>query len=183
MRCGIALTNRNTSRLCGVVISMHATGPNDRGFKPGRGTGFLRAIKIRSTPSFGWEVKAEVTCRKIVRLVKDLLRYFRYWQAKFSFLRPFLLLSPDICGSRTVRELWWTSQELSPLGIIITMAPYAYISPGGWTVCPLVAAVLRHILTPSQSINQSIKQHIIIPLVSRPTLCWFRSKAVLFILL
>jgi hypothetical protein len=27
------------------------------GFKPGRGDGFLRAIKIRGTPSFGWEVK------------------------------------------------------------------------------------------------------------------------------
>jgi hypothetical protein len=27
------------------------------GFNPSRGDGFLRAIKIRSTPSFGWEVK------------------------------------------------------------------------------------------------------------------------------
>jgi hypothetical protein len=28
--------------------------------KPGLVNGFLRAIKIRSTPSFGWEVKPEV---------------------------------------------------------------------------------------------------------------------------
>jgi hypothetical protein len=53
------------SRLRGVVVSVLDTGPNDRGFKAGRGDGFLRAIKIRSTPSFGWEVKPVVPCRKI----------------------------------------------------------------------------------------------------------------------
>jgi hypothetical protein len=41
-------------RLGGVVISVLAAGPKGRGFKPGRGDEFLRAIKIRSTPSFGW---------------------------------------------------------------------------------------------------------------------------------
>jgi hypothetical protein len=41
------------------VVSVLATGPKSRGFKPGRGDGFLRAIKIRSTPSFGGEVKRE----------------------------------------------------------------------------------------------------------------------------
>jgi hypothetical protein len=55
-----------------------ATGAKGRGFKPGRGDGFLRAIKTRSTPSFGWEVKPEVPCRKILRRVKVPLRYFRY---------------------------------------------------------------------------------------------------------
>jgi hypothetical protein len=35
---------------------------------------FSRAIKIRSTPSFGWEVKPEVPCRKIIRHVKELLK-------------------------------------------------------------------------------------------------------------
>jgi hypothetical protein len=35
---------------------------------------FLRAIKVRRTPSFGWEVKPEVPCRKILRRVKDLLK-------------------------------------------------------------------------------------------------------------
>jgi hypothetical protein len=43
---------RNVSRLGGVVISVLVTGPKGRVFKPGRGDGFLRAIKIRSTPSF-----------------------------------------------------------------------------------------------------------------------------------
>jgi hypothetical protein len=56
----------NKSRLCDVVVSMLATGPKGHGFKPGWGDGFLRAIKIRSTPSFRWEVKPEVPCRKIL---------------------------------------------------------------------------------------------------------------------
>jgi hypothetical protein len=64
-------------RLAGVVLSVLATGPKGRWFKPGRGDGFLRAIKIRST-SFWWEVKPEVPSRKILRHIKDPLRYFRY---------------------------------------------------------------------------------------------------------
>jgi hypothetical protein len=59
------------------VLSVLATGPKGRGFKPGRGDGFLRAMKIRCTSSFGWEVKPEVPCRKILRPVKDSVRYFR----------------------------------------------------------------------------------------------------------
>jgi hypothetical protein len=42
-----------TGRLGCVVVSVLATGPRGRGFKPGRGDGFLRVIKIHSTPSFG----------------------------------------------------------------------------------------------------------------------------------
>jgi hypothetical protein len=43
----------------GLVVSVLATGPKVRGFKPGRGRWILRVIKsaIRSTPSFGGEVK------------------------------------------------------------------------------------------------------------------------------
>jgi hypothetical protein len=51
-----------------------ATGAKDRGFEPGLGDGFLRAIKVRSKLSFGREVKPKVPCRKILRHVKDLLR-------------------------------------------------------------------------------------------------------------
>jgi hypothetical protein len=39
------------SRLGGVVVSVLTTGPNGWRFEPGQGHGFLRAIKIRSTPS------------------------------------------------------------------------------------------------------------------------------------
>jgi hypothetical protein len=56
------------------VVSVLATGPKGCGFEPSQGDGFLRAIKIRSTPSFGWEVKPEVPCRKILRHVKDLFK-------------------------------------------------------------------------------------------------------------
>jgi hypothetical protein len=45
-----------------VVVGMLATEPKGCGFEPGQGDGFLREIKIRSTPSIGWEVKAEVSC-------------------------------------------------------------------------------------------------------------------------
>jgi hypothetical protein len=64
-------------RLGGVVVSVLATGPKGRGFKPSRGGRLLRAIKIRSTPSFGWEVKPEAPC-KILRYVKDPLTYLRH---------------------------------------------------------------------------------------------------------
>jgi hypothetical protein len=57
------------SRLGGLVVSVLATGPKGRGFD-----GILRVIKIRSTPSFGWEIKSQVTCRKILRHVKGLLK-------------------------------------------------------------------------------------------------------------
>jgi hypothetical protein len=60
------------------MVSVLAAGPKGRRFKHGRGDGFLRAIKIRSTPSFGWEVKPRAPCRKILRHVKYALRYFRF---------------------------------------------------------------------------------------------------------
>jgi hypothetical protein len=66
------------SHLDGVMVSMLATGPQGRGFKPSRGDGFLKAIKIRSTSSFGWEAKSVTPCRKILRHVKNPLTYLRY---------------------------------------------------------------------------------------------------------
>jgi hypothetical protein len=38
-------------RLGGVVVSVLVTGPKGYGFEHGQVDGFLRAIKIRSTPS------------------------------------------------------------------------------------------------------------------------------------
>jgi hypothetical protein len=60
------------------VGSVLATGHKGRGFKHGRGNGFVKAIQIRSTPFFGWEVKPQTPCRKILRHVKDPLTYLRY---------------------------------------------------------------------------------------------------------
>jgi hypothetical protein len=54
---GFLIGNPSLGRLGGVLVSVLATGPKGREFRPGQGYGFLRAIKIRSTPSFGWEVR------------------------------------------------------------------------------------------------------------------------------
>jgi hypothetical protein len=62
------------SRFGDVVVSVLATGPKGRGLETGQCCGFLRAIKIRSTPPFGWELKPVVPCRKTLRRVKDLLK-------------------------------------------------------------------------------------------------------------
>jgi hypothetical protein len=58
-------SKEHLSRLGGVVVSVLATGPKGCGFEPGQSDGFLRAIKIRITTSFGWEVKPEVPRRKV----------------------------------------------------------------------------------------------------------------------
>jgi hypothetical protein len=47
--------------LGGVVVSVLATGPRGCGLKPGWGDGFLKAIKICSKLSYGWEVKSHVS--------------------------------------------------------------------------------------------------------------------------
>jgi hypothetical protein len=90
----------NVNRLGGVVVSMLATGPKGLGFKPGRGAGFLKAINIRSTPSFGWEVKPEASCRKILRHVKEpclaLLRCYVKNSRTSSFFKKSLAF-PKLC--------------------------------------------------------------------------------------
>jgi hypothetical protein len=63
-------------------------------------------------------------------------------QNSLSFIHSSYLLQDDSTGW-IAREFWWTSQEFSPAGIIVTMALHAHISPGRWTTGPLVAAVLR----------------------------------------
>jgi hypothetical protein len=56
------------------VVSVVATGPKVCGFETGQGDGFLRVINVLSTPSFEWELKPEVPCRKTVGHVKGLLK-------------------------------------------------------------------------------------------------------------
>jgi hypothetical protein len=64
------------SRLGGVTVSVLVIGPEVHGFKVGRG--IIRAIKVRSTPSFGGEVKrGGGRCRKFFRHIKDLYEYER----------------------------------------------------------------------------------------------------------
>jgi hypothetical protein len=57
--------------LCGALVIVLAIGLNVRGFKFGRGRLIFKGDKIRSTTSFGGEVKPSATCRKILRHVKD----------------------------------------------------------------------------------------------------------------
>jgi hypothetical protein len=45
-------------RLGDVVVNVLATGPKGRAFEPCEGDGFLSAIKIRCTASFGMGSKA-----------------------------------------------------------------------------------------------------------------------------
>jgi hypothetical protein len=65
------------SRIGGAVASVLATGPIGRGFEPGQGNGYLRAIKIGRTPFFGWEVKPKVPCHKILLRAKNLVEVAR----------------------------------------------------------------------------------------------------------
>jgi hypothetical protein len=60
------------SLLDGALVSVLAIGPKVRAFEPGRGDGFLKAIKIRSTPSFGGDVKLEAPCRNILWHVNEM---------------------------------------------------------------------------------------------------------------
>jgi hypothetical protein len=46
-----------------------------RGFKPGRRDGFLTAIKICSTSSFGEEAKPEAAYRNILHNAKIICKY------------------------------------------------------------------------------------------------------------
>jgi hypothetical protein len=45
------------------MVRVLAIGPKVHGFKPSRGNGLLRAIKIHSTPSFREEVRLEAPCK------------------------------------------------------------------------------------------------------------------------
>jgi hypothetical protein len=59
------------------VVIMLANISRIRGFKPDDDDGFLRAIKVRSTTSFGGKVKLEVPCRWILRHITENYVYER----------------------------------------------------------------------------------------------------------
>jgi hypothetical protein len=63
--------SKETVVLGGVKASVLDIGLKVGGFNPAEGDGFLKAIKIRSTPSFAGEVKPSVPCRKTLRHVKN----------------------------------------------------------------------------------------------------------------
>jgi hypothetical protein len=102
------------------MVSVLFIGRKFCGFKPGRSDGFLRAIKILSTTSFGREVKPSAPCRKILRQVKITSkceqRYFEGQIYHFLHQVTSVLLLDDSDG-RIVRELWLTNR-FSPVDVI-----------------------------------------------------------------
>jgi hypothetical protein len=70
--------------LGGLVVSVLAIWRKVRGLKPARGRCTLRVKQIRSTTSFGGEVKPSVPCRMILRHVKESYECERYLVAKFN---------------------------------------------------------------------------------------------------
>jgi hypothetical protein len=131
------------------MVKVLATGPKVRGFKRGRDDGFLRALKVRSTLSFGWEVKSEAPCRKILRHVKNRLQVWNkiLCNTKFSYLSPIppafyqMNLLVGLSGNSGGRICFTPS-------VSSTTFLNARISPGGWRICPLVAAFQTRSLTP-----------------------------------
>jgi hypothetical protein len=101
--------------LRGLVVTVLASGPRFAGLSQAEGDGFLTAIKIRSTPSFGGEVKPSVPCHEILRYIKGPFevrkRYFVRQNSFPSPVHPALLL--DVSACRIAIELWWTTQKYS----------------------------------------------------------------------
>jgi hypothetical protein len=89
------------------MVSVLATGPKGCGFEPGQGDGFLRAIKIRSTPSSRLGSKAGRS--HVVRFYGMLKNLSPTGMDRLNshFLRP----SPTApeASLESVRALWLSS--------------------------------------------------------------------------
>jgi hypothetical protein len=58
--------------LGGLVVACLPLDPRFAGSNPAEDDGFSRVIKIRSTPSFGGEVKPSVPCRRFTACKRTL---------------------------------------------------------------------------------------------------------------
>jgi hypothetical protein len=78
----------------GLVVSVLATGPKVRGFKPGRVRWIFKGDKIRGTTSFGGEVKSSVPCRRFTACKRTLRAWKRCFVSKIkrSCFSPMSLL-------------------------------------------------------------------------------------------
>jgi hypothetical protein len=69
------------------VVIVLAIGPKVRGFKPGRGQWFSRAIKVRTTSLFWGVIKPSAPCRKFYDILKNTAEYGQYISsAKFTVI-------------------------------------------------------------------------------------------------
>jgi hypothetical protein len=86
------------SHLAGVAVSVLATGPKCCGFEPGQGDGFIRVIKICSTPSSRVGKKAGKS-----HVVRFYCKWEKSWSPKgmyrlnFNFLRQYPT-APEVSG-------------------------------------------------------------------------------------
>jgi hypothetical protein len=90
----MTLVTSGAGRLGDVMVRVLAIGSMVCGFRPGRGHGSLRSIRLRSTSSFGGQVKPQAPCPRILRHVKTTCKYEQKYFARqnsHSFC-PFLLL-------------------------------------------------------------------------------------------
>jgi hypothetical protein len=97
------------------MVSVLAIRSKGRGFNPGRGDGFLRAIK---NPQHAFLRRGSTRRAHVIRLYGTLKTYTNmkgiFVDKNHHFLRPY---SPDLildCSAvRISRELWWTNKEFS----------------------------------------------------------------------
>jgi hypothetical protein len=93
--------------LVDLILACLPLDPRFAGSNPAEDDGFLRSIKIHSTPSFGGEVKPSVPCRKILQHVKEPCRVWkRYFVGKIQRTFPpqvsrasLLIVSAGKCDS------------------------------------------------------------------------------------
>jgi hypothetical protein len=141
-----------TSCVGGVIVSVLAIGLKVHGFKPGRGDGFFRAIKIRNTPSFGRKVKPEAPRLNIFTIYKITVRVWKkYFVYKIHFL---LLLDPsDLLLGGSAGKIG-TERFGGRIGSFPQSTSFHHGSPCSysmweWTIGPLVVAGQRCSLAPS----------------------------------
>jgi hypothetical protein len=146
--------------LGGVMVSVPATGPKVRGFKPGQRDGFLTAIKIRSTPSFGGQVKPRPHVVKFHGMLKNSTstkRDISYTKYIISFAQIFLICYEMALLVRLPESILVNESGLFPCRDHSIMAVHTHISFGVRTTVPLAAAVQR--LSPPHRHEQLIIQH------------------------
>jgi hypothetical protein len=93
------------------VVSMLASGTQDRGFKPGQSSQIFSDVRILSMPSFGREVKQFVPCRRFTAQKRTLLDY-----VKVGSLRPNY---SDISRSKFPPSLTEGSSDRVGLGLSV----------------------------------------------------------------
>ena len=103
-------SNLKISGLGGLEVACWPLVPKFAGSNPAEAVGIFQGEKILSTPSFGWEVKPSVPCRRFTACKRFLNAT---WESGISgkIHRPFLahivpLLATRISGEMTSGESW-----------------------------------------------------------------------------